>query len=328
MTLHLSSDSAEQPLSRGAIRTPPLRSLHTFAVAAQLGSFKQAAESLCITPQAVSLQIRNLEQQLQLELFIRHPSGIELSPAGEQLLDYVQRGIGVIERGIREVKEQQQKTRLRISASPWFAVHCLLPRLPEFEQAHPELDVDIATSVPFPDFAAQRLDIAVQWGFGQWPFSHKQLLLTDDKLLVCAPGLPEQIPLRQQNDLTLHRLLCTPLSVELWRKLLNTLGVDALVERQTLPLDSHAGLVEAAIRGLGVALISVPDARQAIDNGQLVAPLGDRPISELNPALMPGYWLVLREGAEDNPAVDCFLSWMHDWLDHHPRAARASLSWS
>lgn len=322
-------DKTSSPVpDRPVLRSPPLRSLHTFAIAASLGSFKQAAQTLCITPQAVSLQMRNLEEQLQLELFVRHASGVELSPAGEQLLDYVQRGIGVIERGIQEVREQQQKTRLTISASPWFAVHCLLPRLPEFEQAHPELDVRISTSVPFPDMAGHRLDLAIQWGFGQWPFSHKKLLLTDDKLLVCAPGLQTQAPLQHEDDLTQHRLLCTPLSVELWRRLLNTLGVDALVERQTLPLDSHAGLLEAAIRGLGVALISVPDAQKAIAAGQLQAPLGDRPISELNPALMPGYWLVLREGAEEHRAVTSFLDWMHSWLDQHPRAARASLSWS
>lgn len=307
-------------------RALPLRSLYIFSVAAELGSFKQAAEKLCVTPQAVSLQIRSLEEQLSLALFIRHPSGIELSAAGEQLLDYVQRGIGLIERGIQDVKQQQQRPQLRINASPWFAVNCLLPKLPEYEQLHPELDIRISSSVPFPDFTVQRLDIAIQWGFGQWPFSHKKLLITDDKLLVCAPALLEQKPLNQQAELTQHRLLCTPLSVDLWRKFLNTLGVDALVERQVLTLDSHAGLIEAAVKGLGVALLSVPDARQAIKDGRLVAPLGDRPISEVNPSLMPGYWLVQREDALKSPMINEFLHWQDSWLQHHPKAARASLS--
>ena len=312
-------------------RTPPLRSLHIFAVAAELGSFKQAAEQLCVTPQAVSLQIKSLEEQLQLTLFIRHPSGIELSAAGEQLLDYVRRGINLIDRGIKEVKQQQHRPLLRISASPWFAVNCLLPKLPEYEALHPELDIRITTTVPFPDFVTERLDLAIQWGFGQWPFSHKQLLITDDKLLVCAPDLlqPDSSyykTLQHKDDLSQHRLLCTPLSVELWRKLLNTLGVDTVVERQVLTLDSHAGLLEAAKRGLGVALISVPDARDAITQGDLIAPLGDRAISELNPGLMPGYWLVQKEDAHKHPQIQDFLRWMHSWLQHHPRAARASLT--
>ncbi|MFB9885889.1 LysR substrate-binding domain-containing protein [Balneatrix alpica] len=308
-------------------RTLPLRSLYIFAVVARHGSFKQAADELCVTPQAVSLQIKTLEEQLQLSLFERHPAAISLTAAGEQLLDYVQRGLALLERGISDVQQRQQRLQLRISASPWFAVHCLLPRLPEFEAAHPEWDVLVSTSVRFPDFERQRLDLAIQWGFGQWTFTRKQLLLTDDKLLVCAPSLLQQgKPLSEPAHLAQQRLLCTELSIELWQQLLATLGVDALVERQVLPLDSHAGLVEAAIRGLGVALISVAEARQACADGKLVAPLGDQPISRLNPALMPGYWLVQREGAEQSRPAQALVNWMRGWLKEHPRAARTSLS--
>lgn len=301
-------------------RIPSLKNLQTFAIVAREGSFKKAAEQLHLTPQAVSLQIRNLEQQLGFELFERLPAGIVLSAAGEQLLAWVERGIGLIERGVHEVAQRQQRKQLRLSASPWFAVHCLLPRLPEFEAAHPELDVVVSTSVQFPDVRQQRLDVAIQWGFGQWPFSTKRLLLTDDKLLVCAPSLlTEQAALTRPSDLVQHRLLCTELSVELWRQLLNTLGVDALVERQVLPLDSHAVLVEAALKGLGVALISVDEARQLCAQGRLVAPLGEQSISRINPALMPGYWQVLREGAEADAAVQQFCGWMTGWLCSDPR---------
>lgn len=308
---------------------PPLRGLSVFLVAARCGSFKRAADELCVTAQAVSLQIRTLEQQLGLELFERRPAGIELTAAGEQLMDYVQRGVDLIQSGIRDVQQRQQRRQLRISASPWFAVHCLLPMLDQFEQAHPDVDVVISTSVPFPDFSQKRLDLAVQWGFGQWPFSRKQLLLTDDKMLVCAPSLLEGArPLTSYGDLVHHRLLCTELSVELWRKLLNTLGVDTVVERQVLPLESQAGQVEATVKGLGVALISVDEARRGCESGQLVAPLGEWCVSELNPALMPGYWLVEREGSSKDPLLQAFVQWMKGWLKTHRRAHRPSFSCS
>lgn len=308
---------------------PPLRSLSVFMVAARCGSFKRAADELCVTPQAVSLQVRSLEEQLELELFQRLPAGIKLTASGEQLLDYVQRGIDLIQHGIKDVQQRQQRRQLKISASPWFAVHCLLPKLDEFEQLQPDVDVVINTSVRFPDFIAQRLDLAIQWGFGQWPFSHKQLLLTDDKLLVCAPSLLEKgKPLSEYKDLAQHRLLCTELSVELWRKVLNTLGVDTLVERQVLPLDSQAGQIEATVKGLGVALISVDEARKGCEEGRFVTPLGDSRVSELNPALMPGYWLVEREGAESDPLLAEFIHWMKGWLSKHPRAHRPSFSYS
>lgn len=308
---------------------PPLRSLSVFMVAARCGSFKRAAEELHVTPQAVSLQVRTLEEQLDLVLFERLPAGIRLTAAGEALLDYVQRGIDLIQRGIGDIQQRQQRRQLVVSASPWFAVHCLLPQLEWFERQHPDVDVVVNTSVRFPDFAHQRLDLAIQWGFGQWPFSRKQLLLTDDKMLVCAPALlAKDKPLSEFKDLAQHRLLCTELSVELWRKVLNTLGVDTVVERQVLPLESQAGQIEATAKGLGVALISVDEARKGCDEGRFVAPLGDWRVSDLNPALMPGYWLVEREGGERDPLLQAFIEWMKGWLAEHSRAHRPSYSCS
>lgn len=309
---------------------PSLRALQIFAVAARLGSFKYAAEQLFITPQAVSLQIKSLEDQLGLVLFERKPSGIEITPSGQQLLDYVERGLALIQRGVDEVCDQHQRPSIRISSSPWFAVNCLLPRLPEFEAAHPEWHIQVSTSVPFPDFDGENLDLAIQWGFGDkggrdWGLE-AHLLLTDDKLIVCAPDLLERVSLNQADDLIRHRLLCTPLSVPLWERVLDTLKVDAAVDQQVLPLDSHAGLLEAANRGLGVAMISTGDALDGIAAGRLVAPLGEQPISRLNPALMPGYWLVHKEIAPENARVKAFIDWMQSWLKDHPRAVRASLS--
>lgn len=305
---------------------PSLRALQIFAVAARTGSFKQAAEQLHVTPQAVSLQMKSLEDQLGFRLFERRPAGICITASGQQLLEYVDRGVALIHRGVAKVSDQQQMPVIRVSASPWFAVNCLLPRLPEFEAEHPDWQVAVSTSVPFPDFAARKLDLAIQWGFGEWGFDVQQLLLTDDKLIVCAPELTARTPLRQPADLIHHRLLCTPLSVPLWERVLDTLKVDAAVEQQVLPLDSHAGLLDAANRGLGVAMISVQDAEEGLSAGCLIAPLGTQPISCLNPALMPGYWLVHPQSAADHHAVRCFIDWMQGWLQQHPRAVRVSLS--
>lgn len=295
-------------------RLPALRSLQVFAVAAEQKSFKQAAEQLFITPQAVSLQMKSLEDHLGFSLFIRHPAAIELTAAGTELLAYVQRGLSLIEQGVQRVTVQQQQPVLRISASPWFAVHVLLPKLALFEQSYDGAEVQISTSVAFPDFREQRLDLAVQWGFGDWPYARKQLLLTDDKILVASPELLAQKPLSNAHELSQHRLLCTQLSVLLWQKLVDALGVEVLVAKQVLTLDSHAGLVEAAKKGLGVALISLPEAQRGIAEGSLLAPLGAQPISSYNPALMPGYWLIEHEDSLANPHVSAFKAWLKELL--------------
>ena len=116
---------------------PSLRALQIFAVAARTGSFKQAAEQLHVTPQAVSLQMKSLEEQLGFRLFDRQPAGIRITASGQQLLEYVDRGLALIQRGVADVSGLQKTPVIRVSASPWFAVNCLLPRLPEFESAHP-----------------------------------------------------------------------------------------------------------------------------------------------------------------------------------------------
>ncbi len=305
----------------------PLRSLNIFAVAARYCSFKKAAEELCVTPQAVSLQVRNLEEQLSLTLFKRLPAGLQLTAEGQQLLDYVDRGVKLIEQGIEDLQQRQQRRQLRISVSPWFAVNCLLPRLSEFEQLHPQVDLEISASVRFPDFRDQHLDLAIQWGFGNWPFSRKQLLLIDDCMLVCHPSLISGAnPLSSSDHLPAQRLLCTELSLLLWQKLYSTLNVDAVVERQALVLDSQASQVEAVSNGLGVALLPVAIAQKGCEEGCFIAPLGAWKLSDLNPALVPGYWLVEREGRERDPLVAEFDHWLQSWLKDDPRAIRVSIS--
>lgn len=283
---------------------------------AEVSSFKKAAEVLCVTPQAVSLQMKGLEEQLGLVLFERFPSGIRLTAAGERLYEYTQRSFGLLEQGIKEAQSCQQRRQFRINASPWFAVHRLLPALNQFESAYPDVDIRVTASARFPDFQSDNLDCAIQWGWGEWPSSAKQLLLKDDKRLVCAPSLlSQQMPLKTPQDLKHHRLLCTELSFSLWEKLANTLGLDLLVEQQALILDSQASQVEATENGLGVALLSDRAALPACESGRLVMPLWQESLSEINPALLPGYWLVMREGRETDPLLTHFKTWVSSQLE-------------
>ncbi len=298
----------------------PLKSFYTFRIVAHYKSFKRAAEHLCITAQAVSLQMRNLEASLGISLFERFPAGVTLTEAGRTLYDYIERSFLLLEQGITEAQTVQKRRQFRVNASPWFAVHRLLPSIDQFERQHPDVDIRITTSVRYPDFAAQRLDCAIQWGWGQWPSSSKVRLLKDDKCLVCAPSLiSAQKPLSTIQDLHHHRLLCTELSVELWRMLSNTLGADLLVEQQALILDSQASQVEATIKGLGVTLISEHVAYEAVKKGELILPLWPDPVSHLNPALLPGYWLVLGEERQQDELTLSFQTWLATRLARDPR---------
>lgn len=295
----------------------PLKQLNIFAVAARYGSFKKAADILCVTPQAVSLQVKSLEETLQFALFMRLPAGIQLTAAGEQLLDYVERGVDLIESGIADIRAKQGRRQFNIRVSPWFAVHCLLPGFTDFEASHPDVDFNVRTALRFPDFSTEDIDVAIQWGFGQWPLRHQQRLLKDDKCLVCSPDLLVRQPLAEPGDLLGQRLLCTELSVYLWRRVMEHFGVDTVVERQAMPLDSQASQIEATLQGLGVALMSEDVARDLVAKGDLVMPLGDWTVSQLDVSLLPSYWLVANQPVEtlqnDTLLVD-FIRWQQSQL--------------
>ncbi len=289
-------------------RNLSLKSIRTFEAAARLGSFKQAAEELFVTPQAVSIQMKLLEDRLQVPLYRRSARGIELTDAGRTLLEHVQQAFELIESGINSISSQQQATQLQVSSSPFFVVHYLLPHLAAFEQQHPDIKVNLNAALKLSQ-ENDAVDVAIKWGFGDWPHAHKRLLLRDDKLLVCSPALLQQHPLNQPQDLASLRLLCTELSVNLWERFAQQLGVNMDVAKQVFCLDSHASMLEAAIAGLGIALISESEARAACQAGTLVMPLGDWSISDLNPALTPGYWLLCRDYSHRRE-VRCFADWV------------------
>lgn len=291
----------------------PLKALSYFAVVAQVGSFKRAADKLCVTPQAISIQMKALEQQLGVALFSRHASGVVLTPAGELLAEYVERGLALLDQGVTLAK-CTQKTHFRINISPWFAVHRVLPLLETFESKLSDVELFIGTQVAMSDSDWRSIDLAIQWGFGEWPAEHKHLLQRDDKYLVCAPALKARSVLSKPEDLQHQRIICTPLSIELWQRYARTLGIDLLRERQFLIVDSIASQVEATKQGLGVALVSDNVAQQGVAAGEMVMPLGDRALSEINPSLVPGYWLVIPTHCRQLEIAAMFESWLTEAL--------------
>lgn len=308
VSLHQTKARSRPVLNNHHLSKLPLKSLHTFCVVAQCGSFKLAAQQLCVTPQAVSLQVKALEEATQTRLFTREPKGIQITASGERLFHYSERAMLLLDKGLQEAREIDEKKVFRINASPWFAVHKLLPRISEFEALYPDVELKVMTSAAFPDFQLQQLDCAIQWGWGQWPSSSKKLLMTDDKLLVCHPALASKI--RTNEDLTTQRILCTGLSVALWEKLSDTLNLDLLVDKQALVLDSLASQLDATLNGLGVALLSERIATGLCKTGKLITPLWSERLSETNPALLPGYWLVKNEKATEDPITEAFQDWL------------------
>ncbi|MFQ3231097.1 MAG: DNA-binding transcriptional LysR family regulator, partial [Reinekea sp.] len=119
----------------------PLQGLFYFYVAAEAGSFKLAAERLFITPAAMSQQIRQLEEKLDIKLFERHHREVRLTEAGRQLLPYVQTSFNALQDGVNLLGQDPDPTKLAISTLPSFAQQWLVPRLGNFSKVAPDLTI-------------------------------------------------------------------------------------------------------------------------------------------------------------------------------------------
>ena len=144
-------------------RAPPVKNLRAFCVAARQLSFKFAADELCLTPSAVSHQMRELETVLGLRLFERRTRALELTAAGLRLLGEVEPLLEGLDRALAQLARGDGRETLRVRAPALFANELLIPRLEDFCAAHPSIDVQLDTRDPRPvESLEQWLDLAQQ----------------------------------------------------------------------------------------------------------------------------------------------------------------------
>jgi LysR family transcriptional regulator, glycine cleavage system transcriptional activator len=279
-------------------RLPPIHTLAAFESAARLGGFAQAAAELCITPSAVSHRIRQLESLLGEQLFERCPTGVRLTPAGQRTLQGVREAFDKLS---QLFNTEPQGMRLTVGSPPTFARNLLIPRLPEFYQQWPEIDLQLIVAAPIQD-NPERHDVDIR--FGKEPFDDRlSTKLFDDQLLVlAAPGYLARRPLSCPADLARAELLRSPLVP--WLPWMTVAGLQPR-EPARGPLFTDLGfLLEAAASGLGVAICPARVAQRWRDSGQLVA-LFDLPVQSESTY----YALVSRQAAQ-RPEVDAFLDWL------------------
>ena len=300
----------------GAPRLPPLNALRVFHTVVRHRSFRAAAEELRVSPQAVSQQIRLLEETLGCALFDRRGRVIIPNEQAILLAHSVQAAFDELTEGVRRISRARPRNRINLNASPHFATRHLLARLDRLRAALPQIDLRLTITVDLPDFAADGVDAAVQWGFGQWSGLEAQLLLGDAKDLCCSPALARR--LTTPADLLSQALLHPVLSDDLWPNVLAHLGVTGAVPRPELRFHDAAALRQATLAGAGVGLVSTLDAEEDLASGRLVAPFGRGVMAGMAPSQVPGFYLVLPRAHRRVAAIAAFCHWVEaeDWS--HP----------
>ncbi|MEM0944316.1 MAG: LysR family transcriptional regulator, partial [Pseudomonadota bacterium] len=151
------------------MKLPSLASLRAFEAAARHLGFSAAGRELNVSHAAVAQQVRGLEAFLGLKLVARAGRGLELTPEGVLLADHLAEGFGKISSGIQQLTEAESARPLHITMTPSFAIGWLMPRLPLFREAHPEVELMVNPTVNVVSLADAGYDLAIRFGRGPWP---------------------------------------------------------------------------------------------------------------------------------------------------------------
>ena len=244
-------------------RLPPLTTLRAFEAAARLGSFSRAAEEISVTHSAVSHQVRALEHALGTALFQRNGRRVSLTEAGKHLANRVGAALRDIADAAQFVRRRDRGRVLTVTTLPSFAARWLMPRLGRFMEQHPEIDVNLHTSIALVDFERDEVDIAIRFGNGNWPGLEAVKFMDDEMFPVASPTFNRgRLPARPA-DLGKFRLMRS--DDEFWAPWFAAAGVK-IPEPQSPVFSDSSLLLQAAIDGSGIAL-----ARRSIAEDDLRA---------------------------------------------------------
>lgn len=277
----------------------------------RLGGIKPAAQELNLTSQAVSHQIRSLESQMGHELFVRRSRTIVPTPAATLLAGHVRQGLDRIADGVRQLEQLQEARRLRLHVSPWFASYHLIPNLAGFTARHPQIDLQISIGAELSGFE-DKIDVAIQWGYGGWEGFEEIALVDDLKVLVANPGLLARLPVKTAPDLLKHCLISPLVNNSLWRDVLGLWSLDLSQAASMMRFHTNEAMLDATLAGMGIGLISESDARREVKAGRLMAPFGFDLMRQLPSECIPKFFMLYPDNHLPGELVDTF----RDWLEH------------
>ena len=289
-----------------ALILPSLNGLRAFEAAARLLSFTRAADELNVTQTAISHQIRRLEEQLGVRLFVRRNRALGLTREAQAYLPSVRTAFEDLRRATARLQRPERDGLLTVSTTASLAAKWLVTRVAAFQDANPGIEVRITTSAHLVDFAREEVDMAVRYGRGSWPGLRAHWLMAEDIFPVCSPSLlTGGKPLRRPEDLAHHTLLHATVSREDWQLWLTAAGLPvSLALRRGLSFDQSFMTYQAAMDGLGVALGRSALVDADIATGRLVVPF------EVVLPTDAGYYVVAPEETADTPKIALFRDWL------------------
>ncbi len=287
---------------------PSTSVLTAFEAVCRTGSTLAAARDLDLTQGAISRLVQTLEAQLGVALFLRKGRRLVPTVGALAYARDVARAMDLISRGamrVRAVGASGTGGTLALAILPTFGTRWLAPRLPRFLAAHPGVTINLGTRLrPF-DFAEEGFDAAIHFGAQTWAGAGYQKLFDERLVPCCAPAWAASHPIGSAADLIGQPLLQLETRPDAWAGWFAAYGLTQPAPQGML-FDQFGPMIQAAIYGVGVALLPEFLAEGELADGRLVSAWG-------NPVPGTGsYYLTWPDGAADYPPLGAF----RDWLRH------------
>jgi DNA-binding transcriptional LysR family regulator len=286
-----------------AKRIPPIQCLLTFEALARLRSVTLAADELFVTPSAVSHRVKQLEQILGTKLFGR--ADFSLTTEGIEYLAHVRDGLATLQKfpGIAGQSSAPGKRRLRVAVTPTFARAILIPRLKQFTDAYPEIELALQVSIPLLDVVAEDADLMIRFGSGRYADVEHVCLVKDEVTPLASPAfVREHGPFELPQDLEGQALLRSPL--EPWRTWFAAQHLDWPEPAEGSQFNDVGLMCDAAAASMGIALVRLKLGAPWLDNGSLV-----RLFAQAVPS-PHAHYLCWRTGAMDRWECQAFAQWL------------------
>lgn len=297
-------------------RLPKLSNILAFETAAKTGSLASAADTLCITPAAVSQQIRQLEEHLGVKLFVRSKSGVELTEPGISYLAFAQEAFETLRVAQQNMAQYQGDHTLTITALPALASRWLMPRLYQWMDKHPEIDLRIQATHSLTDFNTNPTDFYLSFGDEHYPQQDKIELFRDSVIPVCSPELLKS-PLSLENP---EQLFDYPMIhvdwgrdgrfLPDWSEWLLAANSTTRPPNPGPSFNLSAMAIDAAVAGRGILLGQQSLIREELKQGKLIA------LSSLALPLNKSYFLIYPKRILDKPKAQELLNWLRQQADN------------
>lgn len=284
-----------------------LRGLQAFEAVARHASFARAAEELHVTPGAVSQHIKALEDQVGYALFERGRD-LRLTAAASAVVRQLHMGMETLRQVSRQLRSHATERVIVVSTAPSFASRWLIPRMERFNARHPDIELRLLATRRVVDFGSEDVDVALRYGAGHYPGLHVERLRGESVVAVAHPRLAAKVQ-RPQDLLGLTLLrnsgLVWDASFPDWPAWLRGAGIAPVQALRTREFEEANLLIDAALAGLGVALVWKSLISEDLRAGRLVALFGEQPLAT-------AYHFVCPPEHLRQDAVAAFRQWLID----------------